>query len=101
MAGVLDLDFFALLLEKAVQFWQLDVSNGGCASECYAICHCIGLSWLAKTQSCQVFDLVPELHSSFTITLNTWLEPWYCLGISFFRKIALANQCCKSGFWQG
>ncbi len=34
MAGVLDLDFLALLLEKAVQFWQLDVSNGGCASEC-------------------------------------------------------------------
>jgi len=33
-AGVLDLDFLALLLKKAVQFWQLDVSNGACASEC-------------------------------------------------------------------
>ena len=34
MAGVLDLDFLALLLKKAVQFWQIDVSNGACASEC-------------------------------------------------------------------
>ena len=34
MAGVFDVDFLTMLLEKAVQFWQLVVSNGSCACEC-------------------------------------------------------------------
>lgn len=41
------------------------------------------------TQSCLEVGLVPELHSSFTNTVNTWLEPFSAWSSAFLNKVPL------------